>query len=311
MCVERGWLTYDDPVSTHWPEFAAHGKGDATVTQLLSHQCGLIAPDDPLTLREVLDWDHVTSALAETAPDWPIGSGHGYHAITIGWLAGEVVRRVDPKHRSPRRFVAEEIARPLGLDLWIGLPRSKAPDVSPIVGEMVSFSDDPIVQAITDELFDAESRTSRAYTLGGVFEGERTVNRRDVLAAEIPALNAVTTAPSVARLLAATMDAIDGVRLIGGDVLDRARSPVTPAGEKDLCLLIPTRYGMGYLTGDYYTEFAGPGSFGHTGAGGSIAFAHPESGLSFAYVMNKMSSGLAGYDRADGMIAAAIDAARY
>jgi CubicO group peptidase (beta-lactamase class C family) len=105
------------------------------------------------------------------------------------------------------------------------------------------------------------------------------------------------------------MRPIDGVRLIDDDVLERARRPVTPPGEKDLCLLIPTSYGMGYLTGDYYTTFAGSGSFGHTGAGGSVAFAQPERELSFAYVMNLMSAGLAGYDRADNLIAAAVEAA--
>ena len=154
IAVERGWLDYDEAVSRYWPEFAAHGKQHATVTELLSHQCGLICPDDPLTLAEVLDWDLVTSSLADTAPDWPTGSGHGYHAITFGWLAGELLRRADPHHRTPRRFVADEIAKPLGLDLWIGLPRQQRHRVTPIVGDLVSFSHDPVVQAITDELMD-------------------------------------------------------------------------------------------------------------------------------------------------------------
>jgi len=309
VCVERGWLDYDDRVSDHWPEFAAHGKDDATAAQLLSHQCGLICPDDPLTLAEILDWEIITSSLADTVPDWPIGSGHGYHALTFGWLAGELIRRVDPRRRSLRRFVADELARPLQIDLSVGLPRSAAGRLSPMVGDMVRFSDDPMVQAITDELMDPETRTSRAYTLRGAIEGERTLNRRDVQRAEVPAVNAVTDARSLARLMAATMRPLDGIRLLGGEVLERARHPVTPPGEKDLCLLIPTSYSMGYLTGDYYTSFAGPGSFGHTGAGGSVAFAQPERDLSFAYVMNQMSAGLAGYDRADNLIAATVDAA--
>ena len=206
IAVERGWLDYDEAVSRYWPEFAAHGKQHTTVTQLLSHQCGLICPDDPLTLAEVLDWDLVTSSLADTAPDWPTGSGHGYHAITFGWLAGELLRRADPHHRTPRRFVADEIAKPLGLDLWIGLPRQQRHRVTPIVGDLVSFSHDPVVQAITDELMDPESRTSRAYTLGGTFEGERTLNRRDVQSAEVPAVNTITDARSLARMLAAVDD---------------------------------------------------------------------------------------------------------
>ena len=166
-----------------------------------------------------------------------------------------------------------------------------------------------MVQAITDELMDPESRTSRAYTLNGVFEGERTLNRRDVRAAEVPAVNAITDARSLARMLAATMRPVDGVRLIGDEVLDAGGTPVTPAGEPDLCLHIATRYGMGFLISDDFTTFAGPGSFGHTGAGGSIAFAQPERELAFAYVMNKMSEGLAGYARADGLVEAAVAAA--
>ena len=260
-------------------------------------------------MQEALDWEIVTSSLADTVPDWPIGTAHGYHAITFGWLAGELIRRVDPKGRTPRRFVADEIATPLGLDLWIGLPRRYEHRVSPMIGGLLSFSDNPVVQAITDDLMDPESRTSRSYTLNGVFEGERTLNRRDVRAAEVPAVNGITNARSLARMLAATMRPVDGVRLIGDEVLERARTPVTPVGEPDLCLHIATRYGMGFLISDDFTTFAGRGSFGHTGAGGSIAFAQPERDLAFAYVMNKMSEGLAGYSRANGLIEAAVAAA--
>ena len=104
MCVQRGLLDYDEKVATYWPEFAAHGKGDATVAQLLSHQCGLIAPDAPVTLAEALDWKTITAMLADTKPDWPIGTAHGYHAVTFGWLAGELIRRTDGRiARSVRR----------------------------------------------------------------------------------------------------------------------------------------------------------------------------------------------------------------
>lgn len=308
MCVERGLLRYEDRVSTHWPEFAAHGKGDATVAQLLSHQCGLISVDDPILLKEALDWETVTTCLADTIPDWPIGTAHGYHAITFGWLVGELIRRVDPRGRKPGRFVADEIARPLGLDLWIGLPRRYESRVSPLIGGFVTFSDDPMVQAISDELMDPESRTSRSFTVNGAFEGETTFNRRDVHAAQVPAVNGITNARSLAKLFAATMSPIDGVRLVGDAILDRARTPVTPTGEVDLCLLVTTAYGMGFLTSDPFTVYAGPGSFGHTGAGGSIAFAQPERELAFAYVMNKMAD-VIGDTRSHGLIDAAVEAA--
>ena len=132
MCAQRGLIDYDAKVATYWPEFAAHGKGDATVAQLLSHQCGLIAPDAPVTLADALDWKTITTMLADTKPDWPIGTGHGYHAVTFGWLAGELIRRTDG--RSPGQFLADEIAGPLDVDLWIGLPEEMEDRVSPIIG---------------------------------------------------------------------------------------------------------------------------------------------------------------------------------
>ena len=125
MCVERGLLSYDEKVSTYWPEFAANGKGEATVAQLLSHQCGLYTVDGDISLAEALDWNTVTARLAATAPRWPIGSAHGYHALTYGWLAGELVRRVDPAHRSLGTFVQQEIVAKVGGELWIGLPESQ------------------------------------------------------------------------------------------------------------------------------------------------------------------------------------------
>src|SRR4051812_38477305 len=130
ICAGRGLIDYDAPVTTYWPEFAAAGKGEATVAQLLSHQLGLVTVEG-LTLAQALDWDTITTALAATAPEWPIGSGHGYHALTYGWLAGELVPRVDG--RSLGTFVADEIAKPLGVDLWIGLPESEEIRVSPLI----------------------------------------------------------------------------------------------------------------------------------------------------------------------------------
>src|SRR3954462_14373303 len=148
MCVQRGLLDYDERVATYWPEFAAHGKGDATVAQLLSHQCGLIAPDvDTLQFADALDWKLMTTLLADTKPDWPIGSGHGYHALTFGWLAGELIRRTDGP--SPGPFVADEIAGPLGVDLWIGVPEELEPQLSRVIDRPHSEDNpDPNVRAM-------------------------------------------------------------------------------------------------------------------------------------------------------------------
>ena len=310
MCVQRGLLDYDEKVSTYWPEFAAEGKGEATVAQLLSHQLGLFTVDQPTTLAEALDWKTITSRLAETKPAWPIGTTHGYHALTYGWLAGELIRRTDG--RSPGQFVAEEISGPLGLDLWIGLPEEQESRVSPMIGGLVAHSDDPAVQAMIDQFFGPGSNAYNALFLSGAFafDGDDSVfNRREVHAAEIPAANGISNARSLARLYAATLGEVDGVQLLDTAVRERARTLVTPEGETDACLMAPTTFGMGFMVRGEFTPYAGPGSYGHPGAGGSVAFAQPERELGFAYVMNQMATNLAGDLRAQRLIDAAAAAA--
>ncbi|MEO5722780.1 MAG: serine hydrolase domain-containing protein [Ilumatobacteraceae bacterium] len=309
MCVQRGLIDYDAKVSRYWPEFAEHGKGDATVAQLVSHQCGLIAPDGPLTLADALDWDTITARLAATKPDWPIGSGHGYHAVTFGWLAGELIRRVDPQGRTPGRFVADEISGPLGLEMWIGLPEQYESRVSPLISRPADQAVDPAMQAMIDQFMGPDSRGGRALFLNGALAGDGMFNRRDVHAAEIPAANCITNASSLAKLYAATMGTIDGVQLLEEDTRNRVRATVTPAGEPDLCLMMPTTFGMGVMTYGQFTPFAGAGSYGHPGAGGSVACAQPERQLAFGYVMNTMAQNLAGDVRAQNLLDAATAAA--
>jgi CubicO group peptidase (beta-lactamase class C family) len=304
MLAQRGQLDYSQQVSHYWPEFAAHGKGEATVAQLLSHQCGLIAPDVPTTLEEALHWDTIVARLADTRPDWPIGSGHGYHAVTFGWLAGELLRRIDG--RSPGQFVQDEISGPLGIDLWIGLPEEHEHRVSPLIGTPISAENaDPAIKMMLEMFLGPNTRGGRTLFLGGALVGNDVFNRRDVHAAEIPAANGISNAAALAKLYAATMDSIDGVQLFDQPVRDLVRTTVTPAGEGDLCLIMPTTFGMGFMTHGPFSAYAGPGSFGHPGAGGSVAFAQPERELAFAYVMNTMATNLAGDLRAQRIIDAA------
>lgn len=302
LCVQRGLLDYDAPVSDYWPEFAVEGKAEATVAQLLSHQCGLISVDG-LTLEQALDWDTIAAALAAKAPEWPIGTGHGYHALTYGWLAGELVRRVDG--RSLGRFVAEDIVDRLGVELWIGLPESEEIRVSPILGGLATEADDPAIAAMIEMMIGPTTKGGRALFLSGAFAGEGMFNRRDVHAAEVPAANAITNAGSLARIYAATLGPVDGVELFDDATRERVRAQVTPDGETDQCLLVPTTFGMGFMTTGPFTPYAGPGCYGHPGAGGSVAFAQPERELAFAYVMNQMAPNLAGDLRAHRLITAA------
>ncbi|MDP2290436.1 MAG: serine hydrolase domain-containing protein [Actinomycetota bacterium] len=309
MCVQRGLLAYDQPVSRYWPEFAAHDKGAATVAQLLSHQCGLFSVQGELTMDDALDWDTITSRLADTAPEWPIGSTHGYHAVTFGFLAGELVRRVDPHHRNIGRFVQDEIAGPLGVEFYIGLPEHLEPRVSPLIGGMTTQSDDPNVQAMIDMFMGPESNAGRALSLNGALAGEGLFNTRAVHAAEIPAANGITNAASLARIYAATLGPIDGVQLLDEATRDVARTTVTPVGEADACLVVGTTFGMGFMTSGMFSPFAGPGSYGHPGAGGSVGFAHPEHHLAVGYVMNRMAANLASDVRAQRITDAAVAAA--
>lgn len=308
ICVGRGQLDYAEKVSTYWPEFAAHGKGDATVAQLLSHQCGLFSVQGEISLAEALDWGTITARLAATEPEWPIGTAHGYHALTYGWLAGELVRRVDPAHRSIGQFVADEIAGPLGLEMWIGLPAEHEERVSPIQGSpLAAQTDDPVVKAMIEQFMGPNTRGGRALSLNGAFnlDGGNAFNRRDVHAAEIPAANGITNAPSLARMYAATIAPIDGVQLLTDEVREIARTTVTPDNEPDSCLIMPTTFGMGFMTHGPFTPYAGPGSYGHPGAGGSVAFAQPERELAFAYVMNQPAGNLANDARAQHLVDAA------
>ncbi len=312
MCVERGLLSYDEKVSTYWPEFAAQGKGDATVAQLLSHQCGLYTVDGDISLSEALDWSTVTARLAATAPRWPIGSAHGYHALTYGWLAGELVRRVDPAGRSLGTFVQQEIVAKVGAELWIGLPEEHEPRVSPMIGGLNAMNDDsidPAVKAMMEQFMGPNSPGGQALSLNGAFGVDGAFNRRDVHAAEIPAANAITNARSLARIYAATIGEVDGVRLLTSSTVDRARTKVTPDNEPDVCLIMPTTFGMGFMVHGMFSLFGGPGSFGHPGAGGSVAFALPESELSVAYVMNKMATNLANDVRAQVLANSAVECA--
>ena len=305
MLVDRGLVDYDDLVVDHWPEFGQHGKDQATIAQLVSHQCGLYAVDGPLTIEEALDWNTITSRLAATAPRWPIGTTHGYHALTYGWLIGEVIRRVDG--RSPGRFVQEEIAGPLGVEMYIGLPAEHEPRVSDVTTQRSTKKEskvDPKVAAMIEKFMGPGTPAHDALSLGGVF-GDGAFNQPRVRAAEIPAANGISNARSLATIYAATMQEINGTHLLSSAVRDRATRTVTPENEPDKCLILGTTFGMGFMTSGPFVPMAGPGSFGHPGAGGSVAFAQPSRDMAFAYVMNAMSANLAGDLRSQALIKAA------
>jgi CubicO group peptidase (beta-lactamase class C family) len=191
-------------------------------------------------------------------------------------------------------FFATEVAAPLGLEFWIGLPESEEPRVSPIIPSSPS----PEVAELMEAMTGPDTLAGRALTINGAlpFDADDMLfNRREVHAAEIPAANGITNARSLARMYAACIGEIDGVRLLSPAVVDRARTQLTSG--PDQCLQVETAFGLGFMTSGVFAPLGGPGSFGHTGAGGSVGFAHPERRLAFAYVMNQMEANLAGDTR--------------
>ena len=302
MCVERGLLDYAERVATYWPEFAAHGKQDITVAQLLSHRGGLYTVDGPITLEEALHWDTVTSRLAATAPLFPPGSTHGYHALTYGWLAGEIVRRATGQGLG--EFVQEHIVQPLGVELWIGLPEEHEPRVAHLMAHPIPKFP-PEIARIMLETSGPGSLGEKALSLNGAF-GQGAFNRRDVHAAQIPGANAITNARSLATVYAATIGEVNGVRLVSEETRRLATTSETPAGEIDAILGQPTDFAKGWMLHSSRNNYGGAGGFGHDGAGGSVACAVPSRELAVSYVMNTMLTSYDGDPRRQGYVNAAV-----
>ncbi|MEU6482731.1 serine hydrolase domain-containing protein [Streptomyces sp. NPDC046887] len=300
---QRGQLDLDAPVGTYWPEFKANGKERALVRHLLAHQTGVPVLDRPLTLAEAADPALSSAAVAAQAPLWRPGTDHGYHPHTYSWLLGGLVRRVTG--RSLGRWVAEEIARPLGLDLWIGLPADEAHRVGRVgpVAEPEPAAGGGLrlrpKRSVADAYADPESLTRRAFAAITPVPDENDPAYR---AAELPGSTGVSTARALARFYAATLGPVDGHRLFAPATLAMARTQES-AGP-DRVLVVSTRFGLGYMLHCPASPLLGPGSFGHPGRGGSLGFADPESGIALGYVTNGMRRTVTADPRAQALIRA-------
>jgi CubicO group peptidase (beta-lactamase class C family) len=303
MLAERGLIDYEAPVADYWPEFAAGGKGDARIWHLMTHSVGLpgVDPQSGLTARDLLSLDRHLPALEAMTPVWAPGASCHYHPITYGSLLDAVVRRVTGK--SVSRILAEEISGPLNLNFWIGLPLEEDQRVAPHFQPTPGLSADQIAALLSSAGIDLNTRLAKVVLLSLQHTGEliEAMNSQAVRAAQVPAGNGVADAASLAKMYAATIGEVDGVRLLKPETVERARTLRTgsmrPAGDLGkLQIGLPTRYGLGYQLARDETETLGPGSFGHDGAGGRIAFAHPESGTAAAYLANTMSSSFPGAD---------------
>jgi CubicO group peptidase (beta-lactamase class C family) len=291
MLADRGKLDLDAPVARYWPEFAAAGKSALPVRHLLSHRAGLAALRTKLPTEALWDWRRMTDALAAEAPWWEPGSANGYHAMTYGFLVGEVLRRVDG--RTLGAFFRDEVARPLGADFHIGLPASEdarvAEMVPPSAAEVAAAG--AAAQPAPDSLL--------AKVMGNPPLAPETANLPAWRRAEIPAANGHGNARSVARVMAALAcgGSLGGVRLLGADAL--ARATREECSGTDLVLGVPLSWGLGFMRSSESLPLSPTGrAFGHGGWGGSLGIADPDARVSWAYVMNKMSAGTLGDPRA-------------
>jgi CubicO group peptidase (beta-lactamase class C family) len=247
----------------------------------------------------VLKIEPIVDALAAQAPLWELDGSHGYHALTFGWLVGEVVRRISGQ--SLGRFFQERVAQPLGLEFWIGLPDAQQGRVVPLIA--LSRTTDPAVAAMAEQFMGPDTLLGRALTLSGTLgptdEGDLVWNRPEVRASEIPAANGVTNAASLARMYAATIGEVGGVRLFDDETREAATTPVTTGADK--CLYYESKFAMGFMCADGVLPIPAPRAYGHMGAGGSLGFADPDLGVGFGYVMNQMTAGLLGDPRTHGL----------
>jgi CubicO group peptidase (beta-lactamase class C family) len=304
LLAQRGELDLDAPIAAVWPEFAANGKAEIPLRWVLSHRSGLAAIDGDLTLAEVLAWDPVVEALAAQATNWEPDTAHGYHVRSYGWLVGEVVRRITG--RSLGRYFADEVAAPLGLDFWIGLPEDEEVRVAAVVPPH------PDIRGLMAAFYPPDTLAGRAMTgPSDLFAYDEMWNSRAVHAAEMPSSNGITSARALARMYAATVGTIhggvgDGVRLLDDATIADATRVLSDG--PDLITGMPMRIGTGFMLAPTLGPSAPPRAFGHSGAGGSLGLADPDGGLGFGYVMNRMVLGDVDL-RADSIVAAAVEVA--
>jgi CubicO group peptidase (beta-lactamase class C family) len=302
LCVNRliaaGQIDPSRPVADYWPEFGCNGKEAITVEQVMCHRAGLAAVDGDLTLEEVLAWDPVVEAIAAQAPNWEPGTAHGYHARSFGWILGELVRRVTGE--SIGRYLDRELARPLGLSCWIGLPAEQLERCARVIPP-------PGGSASIAAVLGADSLTVRVmYGPSGLFDYNEMWNRAEVLQAEMPSSNLVTDAHSIARLYAGILGAIDGPLLLPPEQL--ALATKVRSNGPDKVIFHHTAFGLGFSLQPMVQPGAGPNTFGHPGAGGSTAWADPDDELAFAYVTNGMRFDPSGDPRASGLVQATYEA---
>ena len=293
----RGWLDYEERVCTYWPEFAQQGKERVTVRQLLAHQAGLYALDEPLSRELLTDLDRLAAVLARQKPAWEPGTRQAYHAITLGFYESELLRRVDPRHRSLGQFFEDEIASPLELDLYIKLPNTVPNSQLAVMTHASLFE---ILRGFPPRLaldaMNRRSKISRALRGSELPHDEHHIYARNL---EVPSGGAIGTARAIAR--AYSVFATGGRELgLRRETLDLLAAPaVAPSrGFYDECMKGDgVQFSLGFMKPTTAVPFGSASSFGAPGAGGALGFADPASGIGYGYVTSKGGTSLTGDPR--------------
>jgi CubicO group peptidase (beta-lactamase class C family) len=297
LAHSRKWLDYDERVSTYWPEFAQESKERVTVRQLLAHQAGLFTLDEPIDRALVADLDRLAIVLARQKPAWPPGTRQAYHGITLGFYESELLRRIDPKHRSIGQFFQDEIASPLGLELYIRLPESipnsrLATMTRPTLVEILQGF--PLRLAL--DTVNPRSKIVRALRGSELPHDEPHVYARNL---EVPSGGGVGTARAIAH--AYSVFATGGRELgLRPETIDLLAAPAIPParGFYDECMKADgIQFSFGFMKPAARWPFGTASSFGSPGAGGSLGFADPAAGLGYAYVTCQMGTHLTGDPR--------------
>jgi CubicO group peptidase (beta-lactamase class C family) len=295
----RGWLDYEERVCAYWPEFAQQSKEQITVRQLLAHQAGLFAIDEPVDRNVVADLDRLAAVLARQKPAWEPGTRQAYHALSLGFYEAELLRRLDPQHRSLGQFFQDEIASPLGLDVYIRLPETipnsrLAPLAPPRPIKMLI--DFPL--RLTLDTMNPRSNIHRALEINPGAAVSLDTERIYARNLEVPSGGAVGTARGIARAY--------GVFATGGrelglrkETLDLLAAPAVPPtrGFHDECLHADLQFSLGFMKPSRVWPFGGAASFGSPGSGGSLGYADPSAGVGYAYVTSQMGTVLTGDPR--------------
>lgn len=296
LAHSRGWLDYDELVCRYWKEFAQNGKEKITIRQLLAHQAGLFAFDVPVDKELVADTARLAEVMARQYPAWEPGTRQGYHAVTIGFYEGELLRRVDPQHRSLGQFFQDEIASPLGLDFYIRLPET-VPDarLAPLIDATYAERLLGFPWKVSLDVLNPHSNIRRALEGSGLAHDAQRIYARNL---EIPAGGGVGTARALAH--AYSVFATGGKELgLRHETLQELTAPASPAahGFYDEVMKGEVRFSLGFMKPSAGFPFGPPEAFGAPGAGGSLGFADPQAQIGYGYIPNRKGVSLTGDPR--------------